>query len=147
MAEVLAYAKHGVYRNLQVGQARDVVVGENVFRTIDYRFVLNGEPMLSATYLTSSKGQLLKYRISLYLSSGLDLNVEARAFVAENLREGTVAPLRKTEHDATRAAGRSPPPDSTPDRCRTGEAIDGVPTFVSTYALPALHRCANAALR
>lgn len=147
VAEVHAYAKHGIYRNLQVGPVRDVVVADNVFRTIDYRFVLNGNPMFSTTYLTSTKGGLLKYRVSSDLSSRLDLEVEARAFVAENLREGALEPARKTEHDPTRPAGQAPPSGSTLDRCRTDGDSDSVQTCAPACASPVPHRCSHAALR
>ncbi len=85
--EVRLYAQRGFYRELEVGAAQDVVVSGQTFRTVRFRYSREGKPMNSTTYLTARNGQLLKYRISILAATGLDLEVVARRFVEENLRD------------------------------------------------------------
>lgn len=88
VAEVRLYAQRGLYANLQIDAARDVVVAGNVFRTISFRFSRDSQPMISTTYLTAQNGQLLKYRVSIYAASGLDVAAAAQSFIEKNLRSG-----------------------------------------------------------
>jgi hypothetical protein len=84
--EVRFLAQRGMYADLQVDAVRDVVVSDHLFRTIRFRFSRDGKSMISATYLTAQDGHLLKYRVSLYAESGLDVAAVAESFIAENLR-------------------------------------------------------------
>lgn len=92
VAEVRLYAQRGLYTNLQVDAVRDVAVSGSLFRTISFRFSRDSKPMISTTYLTAQNGQLLKYRVSIYATSGLDVSAVAQSFIEENLRSGHVSP-------------------------------------------------------
>jgi len=85
VTEVRTLAQRGLYTNLQMDAIRDLVVAGNTFRTIHFYFSANGKPMNSATYLTVHNGQLLKYRVSIYAASGLDVTAVAQSFIKENL--------------------------------------------------------------
>ena len=75
--------------NLQFDAAtRDIVISGSPFRTISSRFSHDGKPMISATYLTAQNGQLLKYHVSIYTASGLDVAAVAQSFIEEDLRSG-----------------------------------------------------------
>lgn len=84
--EVRHYASRGAYTALQVAAPRDIVIGGQVFRTVNFRYSREGKPMLSTTYLTARQGQLVKYRISIHAIEGRDIDAIARSFIEENLR-------------------------------------------------------------
>ena len=92
--EVRVYGRRGSYTDLQVDPLRDTVVAGQPFRTARFRYLRDGRAMHSITYLTARNGQLLKYRISIYADSGLDLEPLARHFVTENLRADPTAQKR-----------------------------------------------------
>lgn len=92
--EVRLLAQRGLYTDLQVDAASDVMVSGNLFRTISFRFSFDGKPMISTTYLTAQNGHLLKYRVSIYAASGLDVAAVAQSFIEENLGSSHVSPPR-----------------------------------------------------
>lgn len=96
VAEVRLYTQRGMYTNLQIGTFRDVPISGSVFRTIRFHFFRGGKPIASTTYLTAIGGQLLKYRVSIYATSGLDVDTVARSFIEENLRSGPSIRSRNT---------------------------------------------------
>ena len=100
VADVRLIAQRGLYTNLQVGTARDVMVSGQMFRAVSFRFSLNGKRILSTIYLTARNGQLLKYRVSIDAASGLDVDAVAQAFIEENLRSGHGLTTREVENIA-----------------------------------------------
>ena len=62
------------------------MVAGQAFRTVTFRYTRNEKPMHSMTYLTARNGQLLKYRVSIYAASGLDVASVAKEFVEENMQ-------------------------------------------------------------
>lgn len=84
--EVKHYGRVGAYADLQIGLVHDVPVAGQMFRTISFRFVRDGRPMASATYLTGRGGKLLKYRISIDANAPHDLDAIARHFIESHLR-------------------------------------------------------------
>jgi hypothetical protein len=89
--EVRQFAVLGTYAGLRVGAVRDVVVSGQPFRTIAFEYTRDHKPMHSTTYLTAQNGQLLKYRVSIYAASGLDVDAVARQFIETNLRNASGA--------------------------------------------------------
>ena len=86
--EVRGQAMRGVYVDLKVGPVRDVRIGGQMFRTVSFQFMRAGKPHESLTFLTASKGQLLKYRMTFTGPVPSDLDAVARAFVEATLRDG-----------------------------------------------------------
>lgn len=94
VAEVRYMGQRGMYGNLQIGATRDVQVAGQVYRTVSFRFSRDNKPIVSATYLTAQDGQLLKYRVSLYAESGLDIDAVATSFIEERARPSRVGPAK-----------------------------------------------------
>jgi hypothetical protein len=84
--EVREIAKRGTYTNLKINETKDITISGQAFRTVSFTFERNGRLLHSATYLTATNGQLLKYRISIYEASKLDIQAVAQTFIEENLR-------------------------------------------------------------
>jgi hypothetical protein len=84
--EVRVAQERGVYTDLQVGTPQNTSIAGQPFRTVSFRFTLNKKPMHSVTYMSARNGQLLKYRVSIFATSGLDVDALARRFIEENLR-------------------------------------------------------------
>jgi hypothetical protein len=90
--EVRHYGRAGLYAQLEIGAWRDVQVAGQTFRTIPFSFLREGRPMRSVTYLTARNGGLLKYRLSVEASSGIDLDAAVRQFIAQPLPPAPSAP-------------------------------------------------------
>jgi hypothetical protein len=84
--EVRTLAKRGTYANLKINETKDITISGQAFRTVSFTFERNGRLLHSATYLTATNGQLLKYRVSIYEASKLDIQAVALTFIEENLR-------------------------------------------------------------
>ena len=102
--EVRAFAQRGAYADLRIGPVHDVKIGGQDFRRVSFRFRLEGRPTESFTYLTVIDRNLLKYRMSFNAGAGLDLDLVARHFIEENLRErATERGVMITDHPSAPA--------------------------------------------
>jgi hypothetical protein len=87
IAEVREAERRGAYVGVKIGSAQDISIAGQPFRTVRFEYSSGGKPIHSTTYLTGRNGQLLKYRISIFAASGLDIDAVARQFIEENLRD------------------------------------------------------------
>lgn len=87
IADVRGFAQKGMYSGLEIGPMQDVLVSDQAFRSVSFRYGLKGRQLNSGTFLTARNGMLLKYRISIFADAGLDFDAVARQFIEENLRD------------------------------------------------------------
>ena len=80
------FERQGAYVGVNVGRPRDVSISGQWFRTVSFQYSRGGKPMHTTTYLSARNGQLLKYRVSIFAASGLDVDTIAKQFIEENLR-------------------------------------------------------------
>ena len=79
--EVRHFARQGVYAQLQVGETRDLKLAGQDFRMVSFQYQRDGKSMASVTYLTASRGRLVKYRMSLFAPLQVPIEVSAREFI------------------------------------------------------------------
>lgn len=84
--EFRVVVERGIYTDVQIGAPQNTSIAGQPFRTVIYRFTLDKKPMHSVTCMGARNGQLLKYRVSIFAASGLDVDALARRFIEENLR-------------------------------------------------------------
>ena len=63
----------GRYKNVIATEPKDVVIANLLFRSVSFKYETSGKLVNSAIYLTALNGKLLKYRISLFETSKVDL--------------------------------------------------------------------------
>lgn len=84
--EVRYFAQQGSYSDLKVSSPQDMDVAGQRFRTVAFEYAQRGRALRSTTYLTVRNGRLLKYRVSIFAATGLDVETVARQFVENSLR-------------------------------------------------------------
>jgi hypothetical protein len=84
--EVRYFAEQGRYTDLKIGPEQDAEVAGQRFRSVSFAYARGGQALRSTTYLTVRNGSLLKYRVSIFAATGLDVDTVARQFVESNLR-------------------------------------------------------------
>jgi hypothetical protein len=90
--EVRGQAARGTYAELKIGPVTDVRIAGQMFRTVSFQFTRAGKPHESLTFLTASKGQLLKYRMTFGAPVPGNVEAIAREFVESTLRNGPGGP-------------------------------------------------------
>ena len=93
--EVRGQAARGTYADLKIGPVTDVRIAGQMFRTVSFQFLRAGKPHESLTFLTASKGQLLKYRMTFGAPVPGNVEAIAREFVEITLRTGPGGPPRR----------------------------------------------------
>jgi hypothetical protein len=87
---LVIYAVHhqegvGKYKNMSIGEPKDVIVKNLMFRTVSFKYDVDGKTVNSSIYLTAIGGKLLKYRISIDKDSKQNIDDLAVSLIAESL--------------------------------------------------------------